>query len=155
MSTKLYRSQSDKMIAGVCGGLSRYLGIDATLVRLFFLLLGFANGGIAILIYFILWIVMPPDEQTIRAGMEDTLRAGTAEIADSARTFGDDIRRTLHDRPRDVALVFGIALVILDCLFLVQNLGIPWLHWFSFDLVWPVLLIAGGIVMLLRQTKGA
>ena len=155
MSTKLYRSLSDKMIAGVCGGLGRYLGVDVTLIRLFFLLLGFANGGIAILIYFILWIVMPPDENTVRSGLEDTLRSGTAEIADRARTLGDDLRKTVHERPRDVGLILGIGLLILGCIFLVQNLGIPWLSWFSFDLVWPILLIVGGLVIILRQAKGA
>ena len=59
MDTKrLYRSNTDKMIAGVCGGLARYLGVDPTIVRLVFLLLFFV-GGSAIPIYLILWIITP------------------------------------------------------------------------------------------------
>ena len=46
------------MIAGVCAGLGRYLGIDATVVRLIFVLLAlFAAGGL--LLYLILWLIMP------------------------------------------------------------------------------------------------
>ena len=61
MDTKrLYRSNTDKMIAGVCGGLARYLGVDPTIVRLVFLLLFFV-GGSAIPIYLILWIITPQE----------------------------------------------------------------------------------------------
>ena len=55
---KLRRSRSDKMIAGVCGGLGKYLEIDSTVVRLaFVLLLIFAGTGV--LAYLIAWLVMP------------------------------------------------------------------------------------------------
>ena len=61
MDTKrLYRSNTDKMIAGVCGGLARYLGVDPTIVRLVFLLLFFV-GRSAITIYLILWIITPQE----------------------------------------------------------------------------------------------
>ena len=46
------------MIAGICGGLAQYLGVDPTIVRLVFLLLFFV-GGSAIPIYLILWIITP------------------------------------------------------------------------------------------------
>lgn len=58
-SKKLYRSNTDKMIAGVCGGLARYLGIDPTLIRLVFALLVFFGVGSGLLVYVILMIVMP------------------------------------------------------------------------------------------------
>ena len=154
MTTKLYRSQTDKMLGGVCGGLGLYLGIDSTLVRLFFVLLGLANGGIALLLYFILWLVVPLEGQPVRVGVEDTLRAGTAEMADRARTLGDDLSRTMRDRPRDVGLIIGAALIILGGVFLLQNLDVPWLHWFNFDLLWPALIIIGGLVLLVRQARG-
>lgn len=55
---RLVRVEEGRMIAGVCAGLARYLGIDATVVRLIFVLLGvFALGGV--LIYLILWLIMP------------------------------------------------------------------------------------------------
>lgn len=55
---RLYRSRSNKVIAGVCGGLAEYLNIDPTIMRLIFLLIALP-GGISILVYFIFWVVMP------------------------------------------------------------------------------------------------
>ena len=55
---RLYRSKSEKMIAGVCGGLAVYFGLDPTIVRLIFLLLLFAPPS-GILIYLILWLITP------------------------------------------------------------------------------------------------
>jgi phage shock protein C len=57
-SKRLYRSNNDKMIAGVCSGLAQYLVVDPTIVRLIFLLLFFL-GGAALPIYLILWIITP------------------------------------------------------------------------------------------------
>ena len=55
---RLTRSSSQKMIAGVCGGIAEYLGWDVTVVRLLWIVLTLA-GGSGILIYLILWLVMP------------------------------------------------------------------------------------------------
>jgi phage shock protein C len=58
MENKLYRSSSDKIIGGVCVGLGEHFKIDPTLVRLAFALLFFL-GGHGLLLYLILWIIMP------------------------------------------------------------------------------------------------
>lgn len=55
---KLYLSDTDKKIAGVCGGIAEYLGIDATIIRIA-LVLFIALGGSGILVYLIAWLVMP------------------------------------------------------------------------------------------------
>jgi len=65
---RLYRSKSEVMLAGVCGGLAEYIGVDVTAVRLAFLLLLFVGLG-GFWLYVILWIIMPtaptPGEQFI------------------------------------------------------------------------------------------
>ncbi|MBL8122387.1 PspC domain-containing protein [Candidatus Saccharibacteria bacterium] len=58
MTKKLYRSRSDKKIAGICGGLEDYTGLDATLWRIIFLLVALP-GGISIFVYFIAWWLIP------------------------------------------------------------------------------------------------
>jgi len=59
METKrLYRSNRDVMLGGVAGGLAEYFNLDPTLVRLIFVLLALA-GGPGIILYLILWIIMP------------------------------------------------------------------------------------------------
>jgi phage shock protein C len=62
MASSLARSRTDKMIGGVCGGLAAYFGIDATIVRLVFVLA--VLSGLSPFIYLILWIVMPQEQPT-------------------------------------------------------------------------------------------
>ena len=59
-SKKLYRSRRDRMIAGVCGGLAIYFNMDPTWVRLIFILF-LLLGGSAILIYVIMWMIVPKE----------------------------------------------------------------------------------------------
>ncbi len=63
---KLYRSRKERMIAGVCGGIGDYFGIDPTLVRLLFVVAGLFGGPVGIVAYIVFMIVVPeePLEQT-------------------------------------------------------------------------------------------
>lgn len=56
---KLYRSATDKKIAGVCGGIAEYLEIDATVIRLIFLVMLVFGIAPIVLVYLIMWIIMP------------------------------------------------------------------------------------------------
>jgi phage shock protein C len=55
---KLYRSRTERWLAGVCGGLGEYFGVDPTLVRVLFVLFALTFGS-GFLIYLVLWIVIP------------------------------------------------------------------------------------------------
>ena len=58
MEKTLRRSRTDKMVAGICGGLGKYFGLDSTILRLVFVvLLIFAGTGL--LAYLIMWLVIP------------------------------------------------------------------------------------------------
>lgn len=59
---RLFRSNRDRMIAGVCGGIGEYLNIDPTIIRLLFVILG-CSGGTGIVAYIIAAIVIPSDYQ--------------------------------------------------------------------------------------------
>ena len=59
-STPLRRSRRNRMIAGVCGGLADWLGWDATLVRILYVVVSVVSAAFpGILAYVILWILMP------------------------------------------------------------------------------------------------
>jgi len=60
---RLYRSATDKVIAGVCGGLAQYFSIDPAIVRLAFVVFALA-GGASILLYIVLWIAVPIGQGT-------------------------------------------------------------------------------------------
>ena len=58
---KLTRSRKERMIAGVCGGLAEYFGWDPTLVRIVYALATIFTAFAGIIIYLILWIIMPEE----------------------------------------------------------------------------------------------
>jgi len=58
MSKKLYRSRNDRMLAGVCGGLAEYFGVDATIVRILMVLFALA-GGPGLILYIVLMLIIP------------------------------------------------------------------------------------------------
>ena len=55
---KLYRSKTDRKVAGVCGGLAQYFNIDPTLIRVLFVVLA-VLGGSGLVLYLALWIIVP------------------------------------------------------------------------------------------------
>ena len=152
MTTRLYRSRTDTMLGGVCGGLAQYLGIDATLVRLFFILLALGPGP-GILLYLVLWVLVPL-EGTEGATTSATVNSSAGEIAQRARSIGDDVRRAVSGANPQASLLIGIALVLFGLFWFLQALDLVWLRWLDGDVLWPILLIAGGIALLRRQTKG-
>jgi phage shock protein C len=57
---RLYRSRDERMLAGVAGGLAQFFSIDPSIIRLIFVVLALA-GGPGLLIYIIMWIVVPEE----------------------------------------------------------------------------------------------
>jgi phage shock protein C len=150
MRTRLYRSRSNVMVAGVCAGLGEYLRIDPTLVRLFFVLLSLGNG-IGVFVYLLLWIVVPR-QGAEPMEMDETMRSGAHEIAERARQLGDELRQDLASPNPRAGLILGGTLILLGAVLLLHNLNVYWLRWLDFDVIWPVLLIVGGLVLLWRRT---
>jgi phage shock protein C len=63
---KLFRSRSDRKIAGVIGGLASYIGMDVTLLRILFVIGLLMSFGTFALVYFIWMILVPNEEDVIR-----------------------------------------------------------------------------------------
>lgn len=57
---KLYRSKTNRKLAGVCGGLAQYFNIDATVIRVLFVVLAIL-GGSGLVLYLALWIIVPKE----------------------------------------------------------------------------------------------
>lgn len=70
VNKKLYRSTKNKILGGVCGGLGEYFDIDPSLVRLLWLVVVFM-GGSGVLIYIILWIILPEGENSSKEVKND------------------------------------------------------------------------------------
>ena len=137
---RLTRSSTDKIIAGVCGGLAEYLEIDPVLVRLAFIVLFFASG-IGIPIYIILWIVMPQEENEAIVGSEVIQK----NISDIGETVQSGAKRL--GKPGTV----GLILVLLGAYFLLSEIGL--FNWVSGAVFWPLVIIGIGIYMLVKRSK--
>ncbi|QHT67084.1 PspC domain-containing protein [Rhodocytophaga rosea] len=61
MTKKLKRSQTNRKITGVCGGIAEYLNIDATIIRIIFVIATIVGFGSPVLIYLILMFIMPDE----------------------------------------------------------------------------------------------
>ncbi len=138
--TRLVRSNSDAIIAGVCGGLAAYLNIDPVLVRLAFVILLFASG-IGIPLYIILWVIMPRSDTAGQPGPE-VIQKNLSEMGSKVSASIGNI-----GNPNLV----GIVLILLGVYFLFSSLG--WLQWLRSSLFWPMLIIALGAYLLIQRSR--
>lgn len=151
MNQKLYRSRTDKMVGGVCGGLGRYLRIDPLIVRLCFVLLT-VFGGFGAPVYLVMWIIIPYESEE-QPGSAEAARPGADELAQRARMMADDVRQAVRMPNPQAAIIVGAALIFFGLLALLRNLDLPWLFWLRFDVLWPALLILGGAVLIWRRFR--
>ncbi len=56
---RLYRSEEDRLIAGVCGGLGEHFGIDPVIIRILMVILVLAGGTTGFILYLLFWLIIP------------------------------------------------------------------------------------------------
>jgi len=159
MEKRLYRSRSNRIICGVCGGLGEYFGIDPVIVRVIFGLLVLANG-IGILAYIILAIIIPL-ESSKATTPEEVVRENVEDIKETSGEIGREIRSTLAGDEgeatesaktrRNRLNIIGIILVVVGILFLLGSFNLLW--WFHWGNLWPLILVAIGIVLILSTRR--
>jgi phage shock protein C len=152
---RLYRSSSERMIAGVCGGFGEYFGIDPTVVRVIFVLVTIVTAFLlGIAAYLVLWLIIP-NEESVGQPTRESMRKNVEEIAQSARDLGSEVHATLSGAKKaDVShmerlSLVGLVLVIVGILFLVGNFNpLGWLHW---DRLWALIIVGIGLYLLWRR----
>lgn len=125
----LRRSRSQRIVAGVCGGLADYLGVDVALIRIVFVVLALAGGG-GIVMYAVGWILIPEER-------EGTL-APTASTAAAQPVTGVDAAK----------LILGGVLIAIGSIVLV-NMLVPGFGRY----VWPLVLIAIGFAIIVQASR--
>ena len=118
----LRRSRDERVIGGVCGGLGRYLGIDAVLLRIAFVILAIAGGG-GFLLYVVSWILIPQQREG------EALGTDRPSSIDSTR------------------LIVGGALIAVGTILLL-NLSLPRIGKY----LWPLALIAIGVAVVIQAS---
>ncbi len=159
MEKRLYRSRSDRMLWGVCGGLAKYFGMDPTIVRVLAVLLIFANG-LGILAYIIMAIVVPL-EGSKAAEPKDTIKENVEEMKETASELGREVRSTFAEEEEKSEAVdkvrhrrrniLGIIIIVIGLLFLLGSFNLFW--WFSWGNLWPLILVAVGLLIILSTRR--
>ncbi len=175
MGDRLYRSRHDRMLAGVAGGLADMWGADPSLVRVIWALLVIFTGGIALLVYIVMAIVVPEEDETYNvpataaaphAGTP-TRATLTGETAGSSMPFAEtgeaaqasqaarDARAEARAARRAAGvervggmspgILFGGFLILLGVFFLVRE----YLPQIDFDWFWPLILVLLGLLLVM------
>ncbi len=153
MNRRLTRSRTDTILGGVAAGLATYLNTDPALVRIAWAILVPLTGGAALLAYIVGWIVIP-EAPAATEGSDDAAAfvdtdagtdAGTADaIRPNAPARGVNLRTD-----GNAGVWIGIGLVLLGVWFLARE----YLPAFDWGLVWPIILVAIGVLVLVNAAR--
>jgi phage shock protein C len=174
MGDRLYRSRHDRMLAGVAGGLAEMWDADPALVRIIWALLVIFTGGLALLVYIVMAIVVPEEDDVYPArsaapppapghptrstlagesagSMPLTETSEQAQAGWSQRQARDEARaarraaRAGRSGGMSPGILFGGFLVLLGVFFLVRE----YLPQIDFDWFWPLILVLVGLVLVM------
>ena len=163
MNRRLYRSRRDSVLGGVAGGVAEYLDVDPSIVRIIWAILALVTGGLFLVLYIVMWIVVPegPSAATVaRAATATEAPAGTtAEAAaegvpaEASAPEWPAHEERLRRGSSGGAVIFGLILIGAGIWFLIDQ----YVPAFDRDLIWPIALVALGValvfVSLRRRTQ--
>ncbi|HEV8230026.1 MAG TPA: PspC domain-containing protein [Candidatus Limnocylindria bacterium] len=149
MSTRLERSTTNRVVAGVCAGIGDYLELDPTLVRVFFVIGSVLTGGLGVLAYIVLVVIMPLPGRPAPFVKNDTVPssdAGATTTVSATEATPSDPQAAERRRA-----AFGFFLIALGVIFLFGNAGL--FRIVRWDLVWPLVFVAMGALLLSQRIR--
>jgi phage shock protein C len=156
VKSRLERSNTNRVVAGVCGGIAEYLAVDATLVRVAFVVMA-VFGGVGVLAYVVLLILMPqpglpaPFTKPVATGTTAPMAEGSTATEQPTTTVApvDPAVREAEAERRRTA--FGYILVALGVIFLLGNAGA--FRFVQWQFIWPIVLIGIGVLFLVQRAR--
>ena len=160
---QIRRSATNQVIAGVCGGIGEYFDVDPTVIRVIFIILAFATGS-GVILYILLWLLIPGSTSTATAPSETTFKEGLHEMEHTLNEVKTKIEKEAKDFKQEQALFaenasekdpskgyswLGIGLVLVGGWLFLDNFGL--LDWIRLERFWPVLLIVLGVYFLTKK----
>ncbi len=154
MQKRLYRSTKDRMIAGVCGGLAEYFDVDPVIIRVLFVVVTL-GAGVGILGYIILWIVVPEaiivirDSSNPNTENESQATENTIGNSDKYANFERIPEKKYAKKCHSGRAFISVLLILIGVLWFINNI-VPGVN---FGHLWPLILVALGILILLKSSK--
>ena len=124
MAKRLYRSTTNKVIGGVCGGIAEYFDVDPVLVRLVTIILAMTTG-VGFVAYIIALIIIPKGDESV------------VQAAPSSSASPIDTNRWGN-------LIPGFVLIAIGAIFLIKQL----LWWYNWHMAWAMILILAGVALI-------
>ena len=147
MANRLFRSESDRVLGGVCAGFGNFLGSDPIFIRIFFIVWT-VLGEYSVLVYFLLWVIVPSGSSVDADGVFQVNDLG-ARFNQMGREIGEIARQ-----PNSELVVFtGVGLIAWGSYYLFRRL-VPYLDlWAYSQYLWPALLIIAGVFVIIRAKR--
>ncbi|WP_266367119.1 PspC domain-containing protein [Tellurirhabdus rosea] len=143
MNKRLERLTNDSVLGGVAAGLADYFTIDKTLVRVLFVAGFFLPHFPSLLIYIILWIVLPE-----RIGAAYTVYSSTPGSSSTSTPYSTMNQNVNRKDEHTGSIVFGGLLILIGVYYFMRE-------WFDFYIdfgkIWPIGLILLGVWLLVRN----
>ncbi|WP_130805895.1 PspC domain-containing protein [Senegalia massiliensis] len=135
MEKKLYKSSTDKIIDGVCGGIADYFEIDSSIVRLVWALTIFI-GGTGVFLYIIAAVILPRDREVTGYSNSNHVEG---EHTNYNRKDNSNSKRTLG------LILIGVGIFLFFRRFF---------YIFDFEYIWPLILVGLGVFLIVKGKKG-
>jgi len=154
MNRRLYKSPTERVISGVAGGVAEYLDADPAIVRVIWALLALITGGVFLVLYIVMWIVVPEGtEPPLAAGEGDAGPVDPATgqpIAASTSTWSaQPVRRHRRGGSGAGSWVVGLILIGLGVYFLARE----YFPDIEVDRLWPLGLVLLGVLLLFAAMR--
>jgi phage shock protein C len=164
MDRRLFRSRTNRVISGVCGGFSVYFNIDPVIIRVIAVLVVLGSGVVPGLIAYIVLAIIIPLEGTTSSTPKDAIRENVSEMRDTAEGIGQELRQTFSDRdpvntgPKRTSakphsygtqMIVGVILIVVGALFLLSRFGL--FNWLGY--LWPLILIVVGLIIIFARKR--
>jgi phage shock protein PspC (stress-responsive transcriptional regulator) len=153
MNRRLYRSRRDSILGGVAAGVADYFDMDPSIVRVVWAVLALVTGGIFLVLYIVMWIVVPegPSAATVARAAEPGSELAVADAPGTAAPPPDweAHEQRLRRGGSGGAVIFGVILIGLGVWFLIDQ----YVPAIDTDLLWPVALVVLGIVLLVLALR--
>jgi phage shock protein C len=166
MEKRLYKSSTDKMIDGVCGGIAEYLQVDPVLIRVVAVISIFF-GGAGVIAYIVAAIIMPTKENSIKKAANETVyerktdksnstnaneysaEQNSASSSESEQKTDDSMqyKETKHKSNKDARVLLGLGLIGFGAYFFLRQ----FISWLNFSFVIAAVFIVLGIYLIIKR----
>ncbi len=151
-SNKLYRSRTDKIIFGVCGGLAKYFDLDSSLFRVLFVLLTLANG-LGIILYLALALLVSPEPgEPVAVNRSEKIKEFANEVGQKGKSLAAELEMSGSDRG-GAKNILGIIIILIGVALLLKRVAPFLVDWVRWDVIWPVFIILIGFFLVFKKSK--